>query len=244
MTLILHTSEYNMTRVNLYLISFLLLSSLHLIVTKYFSNSSSINIHTTQGMNKPGIVTDIDFTESSRTDKRATASSLSLTVPRQKTNIEHNFTNSVDGEIYTSPASKFPQYSWEDKMKRYYNGRQIAAIQYPLGLNYTGVEQLSDNVFAIDKERLREQSSKQDLLSHATFDDKSAGSVTLSEVVPGGVFDRMGMLPGDQVQSINGNKVTNYSDLYTAYENSINGDQITLHIIRSNQQVDFTYFLQ
>ncbi|MBD3670184.1 MAG: PDZ domain-containing protein [Gammaproteobacteria bacterium] len=138
----------------------------------------------------------------------------------------------------------YPRFSREKKMEMYINGRPLATVQYPMGLDYQGVEQYSDNVYAINKQRLQEQSQLNDLLSHARFDDTSDGPITVTEVVPGGIFDRIGILPGDKVTGINGFDTHNYAELYSAYENIKNEEQISLHLYRNGQTINFTYFIQ
>ena len=150
----------------------------------------------------------------------------------------------AEAEKAESSTPVFPYYTWQQKMEMYYAGRPAAAVRYPVGLDYHGVVQLSDNVFAIDKAEFIEQSQTQDLLSHAQFDDTQEGMVSVSEVVPGGIFDRLGMLPGDQLQTLNGISITNYAELYSAYAGANGQDQITLQIRRNHQTIDFTYFVQ
>jgi len=152
----------------------------------------------------------------------------------KKTEAEYNL---------ASPPPDFPYYSWEQKLAMYYAGRSADSVPYPDGLDFKGVEQLSDNVYAIDHQVFNQQLKSQDLLGQAKFEDRN-GQPTLSEVVPGGVFDRLGFLPGDQINSVAGTPVHSYADLYNAYQSIQGRSELTTDIRRNGHDIQFTFFIQ
>ena len=152
--------------------------------------------------------------------------------------------NGAEGDNYRYQGDVlFPYLSWDEKMRLYYHGRTSSAVRYPLGLDFQGVQQLSDNVYAINQQELLQQADKQDLLTHVKIDD-SHGDPTFTEVVPGGVFDRMGIISGDQITSLDGAPIHSYADLYTAYQGIQGRHEVTIHVQRNGHDIEFTYFLQ
>ncbi|MDH5183706.1 MAG: hypothetical protein OEX12_07420 [Gammaproteobacteria bacterium] len=145
----------------------------------------------------------------------------------------------------TSSESIHPYhyYTWQEKMDAYYNGRHGTAVPYPHGLDFKGTEQLSDNVYAINRQQFLEQSTNHDLLSHASFDDSNSSAVVLNEIVPGGIFDRIGIVPGDQISAMNNIPVHSYDELYSAYMSIQTTNQFDVHLQRNGQDINLSYII-
>ncbi|MBD3609662.1 MAG: PDZ domain-containing protein [Gammaproteobacteria bacterium] len=142
-----------------------------------------------------------------------------------------------------SPSILFPHLSWEQKMEIYYAGRPAVAVRYPNGLDYQGITQLSDTVYSIDIHPFISQSENPELLNQIKIDD-STNTILLTEIVPGSIYDRMGIHSGDQLIKINERSVNGYPDLYHNYTELHEKSVINITVLRNNQPIEFTYFLE
>lgn len=81
-----------------------------------------------------------------------------------------------------------------------------------------------------------------DILSQAKIIPVSNGGMQISDIVPGSLFERLGLNDGDAIHTINGKQVSSVSDFVNLFQQRNNTDRLQVGVMRSgnlyNMQFD------
>jgi type II secretory pathway component PulC len=134
-----------------------------------------------------------------------------------------------------------PQASHVEKLGRYYAGRPPETVAFPGGLQTYGIEAVRDQTFSVDMKALLDQHLQTPLWRQFDY-EMDTGGIRLVEIVPGGVVDRFGFVPGDIVAKIDDIPITRIEDLqYLLHPNS---HRVRVEFMRASTAMTHTYLLQ
>lgn len=141
--------------------------------------------------------------------------------------------------IETSPSQV--RVSHAEKLDRYYAGRLPETVAFPGGLQAYGIEEVRDQTYSVDMEALLDQHLQTPLWRQFDY-EMDAGGMRLVEIVPGGVVDRFGFVPGDIIAKIDDIPITRIEDLqYLMHPNS---NRVRVEFIRASAAMTHTYLLR
>jgi len=120
------------------------------------------------------------------------------------------------------------------KVLKYKNGRPDWEIEYPMGLDDKGITKLSESMFEIDRTKIINGFNDENYLNHIKIENKD-GQITISEVIPGSLIDKLGLKEGDSIQSINHTPINNAFNPINLYEIVKQQDIIDVEVIHGNQ---------
>jgi S1-C subfamily serine protease len=134
-----------------------------------------------------------------------------------------------------------PQASHAEKLARYYAGRLPETVAFPEGLHTHGVKAIREQTYSIDVKALFDQHLRTPLWRQFDYAKDDRG-LRLVEIVPGGVVDHFGFLPGDIVTKIDDIPIARIEDLqYLLHPNSMS---VRVEFKRESTPMTHTYLLQ
>jgi hypothetical protein len=146
----------------------------------------------------------------------------------------------LDTEVIEASPSPV-RVSHAEKLDRYYAGRLPETVAFPGGLQAYGIEEVRDQTFSVDMQALLDQHLQTPLWRQFDYEMDAEG-MRLVEIVPGGVVDRFGFLPGDIVAKIDDIPLTRVEDLqYLLHPNS---HRVRVEFRRAATAMTHTYLLQ
>lgn len=144
-----------------------------------------------------------------------------------------------DAPIEADPHD--PGASHEEKMNRYYANQTPEAVAFPEGLNTRGIEKVSGQTFSVDVKALLDQLLATPLRRQFDY-EMEEGGLRLVEIVPGGVVDHFGFVPGDIIAKIDDTPITRVEDLQWLMQP--NGNRVAVQFMREAEAMTHTYLLQ
>lgn len=145
-----------------------------------------------------------------------------------------------DAPIEVEAVPHDPGASHVEKMKRYYASRAPETVAFPEGLNIRGIENVSGQSFSVDVNALLDQFLLTPPQRHFDFDTDAVG-LRFVEIVPGGVVDRFGFVPGDTITRINDTRITAIEDLQCLLQSQKN--RVEVEFRRAGTPVVHSYLL-
>lgn len=73
---------------------------------------------------------------------------------------------------------------------------------------------------------------------------QTEGGLSVVRIKSGGVFDKMGLMVGDILKNVNGEKLSTMSSLAAALPVLQNANEVKLQILRNNQEKELTYAIK
>ena len=122
---------------------------------------------------------------------------------------------------------------------------KIVSMQKP-GSNFGGVKKLSDGKFAVDqKEILASTENMSQMLTQARAlpyqeQGKTIG-FKISEIVPGSIYEKIGLQNGDVIQKVNSQDVDDPGKFFQLYQGLKNERSISIDLLRGGQHQTLTY---
>lgn len=147
--------------------------------------------------------------------------------------------NSTPSEPY--PENHLLTKSFDDKLKDYINDRNLVEVEFPIGAKSEGIEQIDDNYFILDRALIEEQIYNNNALRHAKLEFPENHQAVVSEVVPGSLFDKAGIYPGDEIISIGDKPITSFVDFIDLYTTSDKSRILNVIIRREGTLNEFIY---
>jgi general secretion pathway protein C len=109
-----------------------------------------------------------------------------------------------------------------------------------------GLQRLSNNTFAVQREQVTKQVSNPDVLKQALIVPNPGGGFQVRDIQPGSVYEQLGLRQGDVIRTVNGQQINRVEDvmkLYQQYKTSGTAS-ITLDISRAGRPQQLTYNMQ
>ncbi len=117
------------------------------------------------------------------------------------------------------------------------SGRMVAFI--PAG----AVQDLGNSRFSVDRGFANEQLRSGDLLANARIAPDTSGAYRVSEIVPGSVYDTVGLRDGDAISAVNGRSLKSIADIMSLYVQRDSMKTMEIRVTREgvprNLQLDF-----
>lgn len=135
--------------------------------------------------------------------------------------------------IRLAAIARMQNPSFAAKVKRYMHGRQPWEVRYPMGVEAQGVTRLSTDLWELDLNQAIKGVSEASYLTHVALADKK-DTLELKEVVPGSLFDQVGLQDGDVITSINDYPVKSRLDLLKVYQSIENDGDLNIAYTRNN----------
>ena len=154
--------------------------------------------------------------------------------------IRINTSNS--NKVVNSIATPTYPYLFSDKLDTYINGRSLASVEFPIGVKSTGISQIGDNYFKLNRTLINDQIHNKHALRHIKI-DFSESKIKITEIVPGSFFDIGGLLPGDKITEINQIPIHSFFDLLNIYSRLDSTDSLNISLIRNNENQNLIYEL-
>ena len=152
----------------------------------------------------------------------------------ESAHIDHHVTERT--EVYVNLSQTF-----EDKMVRYVNDQDLNLVAFPNGLDFKGIEKVVDGLFDVKFEVLNPKILSSELLEQAQFQFISGEGLKLNELVPGGSFDKAGLLTNDILKSVNNIPIDTPLNMTAVYQQFESGNQIIIDIMRNNERAQMIY---
>jgi hypothetical protein len=143
----------------------------------------------------------------------------------------------------STKLAKYPDRNSPDfinKLLEYIDGRQLAAVDFPLGVSSYGIHAVEEQNYVVNLAAIQDQVSSAKPFQHITYDFKQE-ALTIKRVVPGSLYDRSGLKPGDHIIAIQDKKVTGLWDIAHAYQALRQGSDLKLSIDRNGVHKEFSY---
>jgi general secretion pathway protein C len=123
---------------------------------------------------------------------------------------------------------------------------KIVAVPAPRVSGGTGVKKLSDGKFAVDQQEVLASTENigQILTQARALPDVEQGKTVgfrLSEIVPGSIYEKIGLQNGDVVQRVNSQEVDDPSKFFQLYQGLRNERNITIDLLRGGQRQTLNY---
>jgi hypothetical protein len=125
------------------------------------------------------------------------------------------------------------------KLDKYINGRVLASVPYPFGVFSYGIEQLSEQAYRVDRTAIIDQAKKNNIINHVKFEFDEG--LVMTEVVPGSVFDNIGLVHGDKIRTINGRPVESEQDMFDLYKELLVSETLNLELLRDDNSYQYNY---
>ncbi len=122
---------------------------------------------------------------------------------------------------------------------------KIVSVQKP-GANGPGIKKVSDGKFMVDqKEVLASTENMNQILTQARAlpyqeQGKTVG-FRISEIVPGSIYEKIGLQNGDVIQRVNSQDVDDPAKFFQLYQGLRNERSISIDLIRSGQRQTLNY---
>jgi type II secretory pathway component PulC len=106
------------------------------------------------------------------------------------------------------------------------------------------------SLHVIDREKLRDLTTRVDALSsEITLQpvrdaEGSPAGFRIAFLNPGGVFEQMGLQPGDTVTAVNGHPILTIEDAYRVLESTPHQNMLTLSVLRDRQNMEIHYVIR
>ncbi len=123
---------------------------------------------------------------------------------------------------------------------------KIVTVQKPGPYGDTGVKRLSDGKWMVDqKEVLASTENMNQILTQARAlpyqeQGKTVG-FRISEIVPGSIYEKIGLQNGDVIQRVNSQDVDDPAKFFQLYQGLKNERSISIDLIRSGQRQTLNY---
>ena len=114
------------------------------------------------------------------------------------------------------------------------------------GMPGTGVRKLSDSKYMVDqKEVLASTENMSQILTQARalpyLEQGKTVGFRLSEIVPGSIYDKIGLQNGDVIQKVNSQDVDDPAKFFQLYQGLRNERSITIDVMRGGQRQTLNY---
>ena len=129
--------------------------------------------------------------------------------------------------------------SFARKVKHYMNGRDPWEVRYPMGVEANGVFQLTPTVWELDLKQVVKGVTEDAYLTHVSVASEK-DKLQLSEVVPGSLFDQIGLQDGDVITFINDHPIKNRMDLLQVYQTMDHDAEFDVQFLRNDQAYTFS----
>lgn len=148
-------------------------------------------------------------------------------------NNQDNYQRSQE-RIRLAAIARMQNPSFAAKVKNYMHGRPAWEVRYPMGVEAQGITQISTDLWELDLNQAIKGVSEASYLTHVALADKK-DLLELKEVVPGSLFDQVGLQDGDVITSINDQPVKSRMDLLKVYQSIENDSDLNISYTRNNQ---------
>jgi general secretion pathway protein C len=110
----------------------------------------------------------------------------------------------------------------------------------------TGVQKLSNSKYMVDqKEVLASTENMSQILTQARalpyLEQGKTVGFRLSEIVPGSIYDKIGLQNGDVIQKVNSQDVDDPAKFFQLYQGLRNERSITIDVMRGGQRQTLNY---
>jgi len=136
------------------------------------------------------------------------------------------------------PDRQSPEYI--NKLLDYIAGRQLAAVEFPLGVSSYGIDTIDESHYVMSLAAIQDQVSSEKPFRHIAYDFKQ-NVMTINSVVPGSLYDKCGLQPGDRILSIQDKKVTGLWDIAYAYQALTQDEGLKIHIDRNGVKQELKF---
>jgi len=122
---------------------------------------------------------------------------------------------------------------------------KIVNVQAP-GANSVGVKKISDGKWMVDqKEVLANTENMSQILTQARalpyLENGKTTGFRLSEIVPGSIYEKIGLQNGDVIQKVNSQDVDDPGKFFQLYQGLKNEQNITIDVLRGGQRQTLNY---
>lgn len=150
----------------------------------------------------------------------------------------------IDAELVIKAAHLRMQDSeFKKKIDIYIDGRRPAEVPYPMGVTSYGVTKLAVNRYEIERDAIAEQVQQSHVYLHTEFSLENE-QLSLDRIVPGSLFDKAGLLPGDRILSVN-DQILNSANPLMLYQQLLYGEeQLNVRIVRDGEELEMGYFIK
>ncbi len=123
---------------------------------------------------------------------------------------------------------------------------KIVNVQQPGASGAAGVKKLSDGKFMVDqKEVLASTENMSQMLTQARalpyMEQGKTVGFRISEIVPGSIYEKIGLQNGDIIQRVNSQDVDDPGKFFQLYQGLKNERSVTVDLIRGGQHQTLTY---
>lgn len=127
------------------------------------------------------------------------------------------------------------------KLQNYINGRVLASVPYPYGVESYGIEKIASNEYLIDKHLIQEQLKESNVADHFKFEIDEG--LKLTEIVPGSLFDKAGLEPGDKIKLFNNQAINTTGDAFSMTRELIKNNKMHVEFQRNNTAFNYQYHI-
>ena len=122
---------------------------------------------------------------------------------------------------------------------------KIVNVQKP-GMSGVGVKKLSEGKWMVDqKEVAASTENMSQILTQARalpyLEQGKTVGFRLSEIVPGSIYEKIGLLNGDVIQKVNSQDVDDPGKFFQLYQGLKNEQNITIDVLRGGQHQTLNY---
>ncbi len=134
-----------------------------------------------------------------------------------------------------------PDFQW--KLARYLHGRHPTQVEYPVGVDSYGIHADSPTHFEVDREAVLEQFYQAKFYRHIKYVEHSDG-IAIEEVVPGSLFDKLGIQAGDRITAIDGKTIDTIAALLSSHMELIYGEKFAVDLVRQENPLTLSLVLK
>jgi general secretion pathway protein C len=122
---------------------------------------------------------------------------------------------------------------------------KIVNVQKP-GASHTGIKRVSDGKYMVDqKEVAASTENMSQILTQARalpyMEQGKTVGFRLSEIVPGSIYEKIGLQNGDVIRSVNSQDVDDPAKFFQLYQGLKNEKSITIDVVRGGQRQTLNY---
>jgi type II secretion system protein C len=105
------------------------------------------------------------------------------------------------------------------------------------------VQDLGNSRFSVKRSLVNDQVQSGDLFANATIETDASGGFRVTEIVPGSLYDTLGLKDGDAISAVNGKSLKSVADLMGLLEQRDSIKTMQIQVMRdgdlNNLQLDF-----